>query len=208
MNYLKLKKLRILFVDDDKDASSAMSVILGDFFASVDIANNGLEAFEIIKSKKPDILVTDILMPKLNGLELIQKLDKHKIRPSVVFIASAHSETPFLLEAIKLKVDGYLSKPLNTKDVLAQIIDATSKKEFEDGKKLIDVVSIFVGGKKIEIIKYLFENVDKDGVYKGSYEDLMRAVDVSKPTVVSTFKQLINAGLVERVKNKCYRLKS
>lgn len=212
MDYSELKKLHVVFAEDDDEVRKFVATLFEDFFASLTLAKDGIEAYESIKTKKPDILITDIMMPKLNGLELIKKLDEGKIRPPIVFIATAYSETNFFLDSIRLKVDGYVLKPINVKELFAQIIEVVKTKrqtkELEDSKKLINAISVFVGGKKIEIIKHLLENADEDGVYRGSYEDLMQAVDVSKPTVVSTFKQLIDAGLIERVKNKCYRLKS
>ncbi len=78
--------------------------------------------------------------------------------------------------------------------------------EFEYAKRLMKAISVFVGGKKIEIIKHLMENVDENNVFKGSYEDIMGVVSVSKPTVVSTFKQLSDAGIIEKIKNKIYKL--
>jgi CheY-like chemotaxis protein len=212
MDYSELKKLTAVFAEDDDEVRKFVSTLLEDFFASLTVVKDGAEAYEAVKNTKPDILITDIMMPKLNGLELIRKLDQDKIRPSIVFVATAYSETNFFLDSIKLKVDGYALKPINIKELFSQILDViTSKrqgKELDDSKKLIDAISVFVGGKKIEIIKHLLEKADEEGIYRGSYEDVMEAVSVSKPTVVSTFKQLSDAGLIERIKNKCYRLKS
>ena len=50
------------------------------------------------------------------------------------------------------------------------------------------------------------KNIDEEYIFRGSYESIMEAIDVSKPTVVKTFAQLIETGLITKIKNKIYRL--
>lgn len=212
LNYSELKKLTVVFAEDDDEVRKIVAGLLEDFFGNLILAKDGIEAYEAVKANKPDILITDILMPRMNGLELIKQITEEKIRPKAVFIVTAHSETNFFIDSIKLKVDGYVLKPIHAKELFEQILGVLKTKrqesELEVSKKLINAISIFVGGKKIEIIKHLLQNTDEENIFRGSYEDVMEAVSVSKPTVVSTFKQLIDAGIIERVKNKCYRLKA
>ncbi len=212
MDYSELKKLSVVFAEDDDEVRGIVAGLLEDFFGSVVAVKDGIEAYDAIKSFRPDVLITDILMPRLNGLELIRRLIEEKIRPDIVLIATAYSETNFFLDSIKLRVDGYILKPIQIKELFSQILSILKTKrqegELEISKKLINAISVFVGGKKIEIIRHLLEKADQDGIYWGSYENVMEAVNVSKPTVVSTFKQLSDAGLIERLKNKCYKLKT
>jgi len=211
MDYSILKNLSVVFAEDDDYTREIMSGALDGFFGSIIPVKNGAEAYEAIRNTKPDILITDIFMPHLSGLDLIKKLQKDNIRPHAVFIATSCSKTECFLNSIRLKVDGYLLKPLQIKELFAQIITILNGKkksaDAESGKKLMNAISIFVGGKKIEIIKHLIQGCDEQGVFIGSYEDVMEAVNVSKPTVVSTFKQLTDAGLIERVRNRHYQLK-
>jgi CheY-like chemotaxis protein len=212
VDYSELKKLSVVFAEDDDEVRNIVAGLLEDFFGSIVAVKDGIEAYDAIKSSRPDVLITDILMPRLNGLELIKRLMEEKIRPDIVLIATAYSETNFFLDSIKLRVDGYILKPIQIKELFSQILSILKTKrqegELEISKKLINAISVFVGGKKIEIIRHLLEKADKDGIYWGSYENVMEAVNVSKPTVVSTFKQLSDAGLIERLKNKCYKLKA
>ena len=67
---------------------------------------------------------------------------------------------------------------------------------------LINAISTFVGGKKIAIIQFLLSHCDKDNIFYGSYEDIIAHLNVSKPTIVKTFKQLI----VIKIKNKVYKI--
>ncbi|MCH5323050.1 MAG: response regulator, partial [Helicobacter sp.] len=71
-----LKRLKVLYVEDEKDILKLTSMVLEDYVGKLYTANNGKEALEIIKDKNIDVVITDILMPKLNGIELIREIKK------------------------------------------------------------------------------------------------------------------------------------
>jgi Mn-dependent DtxR family transcriptional regulator len=73
---------------------------------------------------------------------------------------------------------------------------------------MVEALSILVGGKKIEILKYIINHLDQEHIFYGSYQDIMDDIGVSKPTVVNMFKQLIQAGVLEKIKNKVYRFQN
>lgn len=205
-----LTKYSVLIVDDELPILKQMSFILEDFVAKVYTALDGLEALDILSKHKIDIVVTDLLMPNMHGITLISEIKKRNIPLAAIIITTAHSETNYLLDAIKLRVDGYLLKPIIADELLELIEKSIALKAKEDElwlkDRMLEGISSFVGGKKIEIIRYLFEHVDAESVFYGSYEDIMGVLNVSKPTVVSTFKQLIDVGIVTKLKNKIYRV--
>ena len=149
-------------------------------------------------------------MPKLNGIDLIREIKKNPLWDIAVIVATAHTETQYLLDCIELKVDGYILKPIDVEELLKTILKAVLPKfqanELQAKNILLNAISVFVGGKKIEIIKYLIENSDSENIFYGSYEDIVQELSVSKPTVVKTFRQLIDTGLLIRLKNKIYKI--
>lgn len=205
-----LSKYTILVVDDEVPILNQMSFILEDFVAKVYTATDGITALEQLSNHKIDIVITDILMPNMNGIALISEIKKRNIPLAAVIITTAHSETSYLLDAIKLRVDGYLLKPIMADEMLELIDKSIALKAKEDElwlkDRMLEGIGAFVGGKKIEIIRYLFEHVDAENVFYGSYEDIMAVLNVSKPTVVSTFRQLIEVGIVTKLKNKIYKV--
>lgn len=205
-----LKNLKILYVEDEEDILKFASMVLEDYVDKLVIARNGKEALEILKNETIDLMITDILMPKLNGIELIREMRKIPLLDLSVIVVTAHTETRYLLDCIELKVDGYILKPIDVEELLKTILCATLPKyqasELRAKNILLNAISVFVGGKKIEIIKYLIEHSDKENIFYGSYEDIVQEVGVSKPTVVKTFHQLIDTGLLVRLKNKIYKL--
>ncbi|MCE3046810.1 response regulator [Helicobacter kayseriensis] len=205
----RLKEMNLLYVEDDEDTLQASKIILEDYVKTLFIARDGQEALEIFEKQKIDLILTDILMPKLNGIEMIKVIrQKHPNLP--IIITTAHTETQYLLDAIHLKVDRYILKPIVLEDLFGAfekvILPSLQAQTIQDQKLLINAISTFVGGKKIEIIRYLLQNIDEDFIFHGSYESIMETLNVSKPTVVKTFKQLIETGLVTKIRNKIYRL--
>lgn len=205
-----LTKYNVLIVDDELPILNQMSYILEDFVANVYTASDGLEALDMLSKHKIDIVITDLLMPNMHGITLISEIKKRNLPLAAIIITTAHSETNYLLDAIKLRVDGYLLKPIMAEEMIDLIEKSIALKAKEDElwlkDRMLEGISTFVGGKKIEIIRYLFEHVDAESVFYGSYEDIMSALNVSKPTVVSTFKQLIEVGIVTKLKNKIYKV--
>jgi YesN/AraC family two-component response regulator len=108
-----LKSLTLLYVEDDEDTreqcSQFLSFLAGTLFTAVDGAD-GLMAYS---EHKPDIIITDIKMPNMTGLNmssLIRSVDE-----SVgVIITTAHSEKELLMKSIDISVDAYVTKPVLT----------------------------------------------------------------------------------------------
>ena len=79
-------------------------------------AENGIVALEQIEKKKPDILITDIRMPGLNGLELSEKIRKRRI-PLEIIVLSGYAEFEYAKKAIQWGVRDYLLKPVEQEDL-------------------------------------------------------------------------------------------
>lgn len=211
MSYEKLKKLTLLYVEDDEDTLKASAMILEDYVGKLIVARNGKEALELLAQNHIDLILTDILMPKMNGIEMIRRIREGRSNPQIpIVITTAHTETQYLLDAIYLRVDGYILKPIVVQNLLETLVKVVlptiQARTISNQNLLINAISTFVGGKKIEIIRYLLKNIDEEFIFRGSYESIMEALDVSKPTVVKTFSQLMETGLITKVKNKIYRL--
>ena len=117
------KDIKVLYVEDEKDVREQMLNIFDMIFTSVDTAADGMEALEMYKSKSYDLILTDINMPRMNGLELVQMIRKESQTQKIV-ILSAYNESNLLLETIKLGVDGYLTKPVNMQE-MEQVLEKT-----------------------------------------------------------------------------------
>ncbi len=131
MNDLKELKnlaenLTVLYVEDDTDIANTMISYLSKFFKEVVYAVNGEDGLNLYKQSNFDLVITDIKMPKLDGLEMISEIKIMKNEQSVI-IVSAYSEIDNFLTSIKLGVDGYIIKPVNYAD-MNNILYKISKK--------------------------------------------------------------------------------
>jgi len=212
MDFNSLKDCVVLYVEDEKAVREQTQMILKDFVKEVYLASNGEEGLKIALDKEVDVIVTDILMPGMNGIEMLKKLKNEHNRVIPAIITTAFTETEYLMEAITLKVDGFIMKPINVKDLISNIYNAMlpkmHTKEMQGCSFIVEGLAALIGGKKIEIIKYIINNLDENKVFNGSYQDIIDNIGVSKPTVVHMFQQLIKVGILEKVKNKVYRFRN
>lgn len=125
MNIKKLQELAghfsILYVEDDKSIRESMSEYLKKFFKSVTIASNGLEGLESYKEHQQDIVITDLSMPHMNGIEML-KFIREINDEQAVLVTSAHAETDYLMSAIKAGIDGYIIKPFDYKQLNHELL--------------------------------------------------------------------------------------
>jgi CheY-like chemotaxis protein len=112
----------VLYVEDEKDISEMVSDILRQFFKKVYVAKNGAEGLEIFKKEQINMVLTDIEMPVMNGLEMTKKI--REISYDVpIGIISAFNETDKFITAIKNGVNRYLLKPIEMESVLRTLHD-------------------------------------------------------------------------------------
>ncbi len=107
---------KVLFVEDEKLIRQNYVSYLKMFFYEVYEAEDGEVGYKLYKEKKPDIIIVDINIPKLNGLELMKKIrqDDHNTK---AIMLTAHADEEFLLEAASLKLVKYLKKPIARKEL-------------------------------------------------------------------------------------------
>ena len=129
-----LKKFSILYVEDDEITLELVSSILHDNFKKVYTANNGQEGINVYKEHKPDIVLTDVSMPVMNGLEMSAQI-KLENPEQMIAIFTAFNEVDYLYKAINIGIDKYILKPLDPKQFfstlnkMAKILDYKNQKE-------------------------------------------------------------------------------
>jgi DNA-binding response OmpR family regulator len=118
--YSQLKDISILLAEDEKKLASAMKRAIGEYFQEFIVAYDGEDALKSYYKYMPHIVITDILMPKLTGLELTEELKEVDDRLPII-ILSAHSDKDKLLKAIDLGVTKYFIKPVDPDELLEYI---------------------------------------------------------------------------------------
>lgn len=109
------KNIKILYVEDDEIARENGIEYLENFFEQIYEASDALIALKLYEKHKPDIIITDIQMPKLNGLEFVKRI-RQKDKNTQIIIITAFCDKDYLLKAIELGLVKYLVKPVKEKE--------------------------------------------------------------------------------------------
>ena len=111
------KHLNVLYVEDDLSLSEEVRLFLSDIFDHIDTVANGQEGLDSIEKCSYDLVITDIHMPIMNGIEMIEKIKQtHPKLP--IIVTSAHNESDYLIKLIQLGVDSFITKPLQSEQIL------------------------------------------------------------------------------------------
>ena len=112
--------ISVLFVDDNETIRQLYRRLLEKHVNHLYIAKNGHHGLELYQKHKPDLVITDMVMPVMDGLEMVKEIKK--INPDAkIVVMSAYSEKDSFVESIHLGIDGYLMKPVEAKKLLSLI---------------------------------------------------------------------------------------
>jgi len=197
-------ELSILFIEDDKVIRENYLAFLKQKFEKVYEAEDGLNAYQIYLEKKPDILIIDIDLPKLNGLELLKKIREKDLSTKAIMF-TGNTDTSFLLQAAELKLTKYLVKPVSKnelKDALNLVKDEMRNFQVLSKETLIlkDNYSwnytnreLFLNNQiinltktEVEILNKLFKNTSSTTSYDELLIDIWETFDASKVDLVKT----------------------
>ena len=103
---------KILLVDDEEDIRDVLDISLSDLGYEVFTAKNGEEAFQIFRKVNPPIVLTDIRMPIMDGIELLQKIKKENTDTEVIMI-TGHGDMDLAIKSLKYEATDFITKPIN-----------------------------------------------------------------------------------------------
>ena len=211
--------MRILVVEDEKDLNNIITKHLKKNNFSVDSVFNGEEALEYLDYGTYDLIVLDIMLPKVNGYEVIKKLRENKNETAVLML-TARDSIEDKIKGLDLGADDYLIKPFDFGELLARIRALVRRKygntsntmEIDDLCIDIEKKNVVRGGKNIEltvkeyeVLEYLIQNKGhvlsrdkiRDSVWDYGYEGESNIIDVlikniRKKIDIGNSKQLIH----------------
>lgn len=169
----KLSNIHVLIVEDDEMTAHVIHQSLNFYCKKVDIANNGIEGFELYEKNKPDVVIADINMPEMSGLEMAEAL--HEICPHLpIIIMTSYDSSENMLESINQGAYSYLRKPIRIEELQTALLMATkniynsnikleddfhydcASKNLYDGYKLIKLTKT-----EKELVHLLMSNINK-----------------------------------------------
>ena len=211
--------MRILVVEDEKDLNNIITKHLKKNNFSVDSVFNGEEALEYLDYGTYDLIVLDIMLPKVNGYEVVKKLRENKNETAVLML-TARDSIDDKIKGLDLGADDYLIKPFDFGELLARIRALVRRKYGNTSNTLeiddlcIDIAkktvvrggkNIELTGKEYEVLEYLIQNKGhvlsrdkiRDSVWDYGYEGESNIIDVlikniRKKIDIGNSKQLIH----------------
>ena len=124
-----MNKIRVLLADDHEATLTQVRAILGDDFEIVGTVNNGRDAIVQTESLDPDVLIIDISMPILNGLEAASQLQSGHSRAKVIFL-TVHQDQDFVEAALSTGAHGYVAKSDVTSDLVPAIREVLQGRKY------------------------------------------------------------------------------
>jgi len=194
---------RLLYVEDEELVRFMVKQYLSKYFKTIYEASDGEEAFKLYEEKNPDIIITDIKIPKLNGLKLVAKIRKQD-RNIPIIITTAYTNTDYLLNAVELNLVKYLVKPVKEKKLHqaliscfqyiklkeSNIIKLTSKYQYDSAKQILVSESkeeIPLTLSQSKFIDLLIKNKDRTV----TYQEIERHLWIDKVMSEAALRSLI-----------------
>jgi len=156
-----MKAFSILFIEDDESIRMELGHFLKRYAGEhLYVGRNGKEGLELYEQHHPDLVISDIKMPLMNGIDMAKAIKERDPDQAIIF-TSAHSDSSFFLEAIDMQVDGYILKPVDLK-ILDRKIEKLHKqirfqKEYELQKIITEEIAYLQGN----MLVVLDENGEK-----------------------------------------------
>ena len=116
-----MSSLTLLYAEDDLQSRKNYAFVLEEYFSEVYLAEDGREALDLYHEKKPDVLLLDISMPFINGLD-VAKFVRTTNKDIPIIMLTAHAEQEKLLTAIPLGLSQYLLKPINDRSLIEAVV--------------------------------------------------------------------------------------
>lgn len=225
--------MELLLIEDNTRISDFLVKGLEESGFSVVLAENGTDARSLIARKTWDLILLDIMLPDIDGIELLQYARYKKIHTPIL-VLSALDEPDDKVKALNCGADDYLSKPFHFKELIARINALTrrTKYSFETEENILkcDDLALYVDQHKVErsgqeikltlqefkLLQLLLENKDKvltrtqilNNVWGINYESSTNVVDV----YISYLRNKIDAGtgnkLIETIKGRGYMIRT
>lgn len=204
-----LQGFNILYLEDDKNLRLHTKDVLEDFVKNIYAVGTSNEALNIIINNKVDVIISDILLENENGIDFLKYLKEDKNITIPAILTTAHTDTKYLLDAIKLKVENYIIKPINIKELLNTLHDillpVIQQKEIVKNNNIIKTISAVTDSKQVEVVNYIFDNLNDENILITSYSEIMDEINISKPTLIKLFKELAEKNILTKVQHKTYR---
>jgi DNA-binding response OmpR family regulator len=203
--------MKILVVDDEQEIRGLLLETLREGAYDILEAENGADALRIIEAESPDLVILDILMPNMNGFQVLQQIRETAETP--VIMLSARADTVDKVKSFELGADDYVTKPFKLIELTARVAAVLrrtvtnthnkGKANFNDGRLFIDFTrhQVFVDGKELELTPKEYELLQELVLHAGNVLEYKRLLKNIWGPEYEKEKYLVQA-VVRRLRGK------
>lgn len=178
-----MNKINVLLVEDEEMLAMIIKDTLSEEGFDITLASNGVEGIRQFFKKRPDILVADVMMPDMDGFEMVQKIRQTDATTPVLFL-TARSAIKDVIAGFELGANDYLRKPFNMQELIIRIRALTGRINMHETK---ETPSYY------EIGDYLFNPISQTLMHNGTEEtlshresEILKLLCINKEQVVET----------------------
>ena len=219
----QFKNYTVLCVEDEDGIRKRLVNTLKYYFKEVYEASDGEEGYYLYYDKRPDIIISDIEMPKKNGMEMVEEIRKDNLS-TIIIMLTAYSNEEYLLNLINLNINHYILKPVVSDNLLNGIIKAFGNKL---NKKIVFTEELYFNTEKRELfhknklvplrkrekdfLLLLHENKNRVLGYS-TIDEYIWKEKVMSPSALKTFikelRQRLPIDLIINIPQEGYKLKN
>jgi DNA-binding NtrC family response regulator len=178
---------KILIVDDDRSIRKGLSIALGDRYCVI-TAKNGVEALELFPKERPDIVLLDIGLPEIDGVEVLKRLKGNSPEATVIMV-TAVEDVKTVVNAIKYGAYDFLVKPIDSQELFLTIQHAFENRDLKNQIKTIQ---------KPRVDKYNFDLIGNNAKIKGIVEIAKKASKSPDTPILITGESGVGKGVLAK----------
>ena len=221
--------MRILVVEDEKKVASFIKKGLEEEFYQIDVASNGKEGLEMVIGNEYDLIISDVMMPVMNGIQFVKEIRKNEINIPILFLTVKDS-TKDKVEGLDCGADDYLSKPFSFEELTARVRALLRRKEGKKDNILCvadlkmdlvahkvtrDNIEVILTPKEYSILEFLMRNKNKiitrtkliEHVYDFHFDTGTNVIDVYINKLRSKIDQSFDKQLIHTIRSVGYIIK-
>lgn len=222
--------MRILFVEDDKSIAHFVKKGLEENYFSVDMAYDGEEGLYLALQERYDLLILDIMLPKMDGIEILKSMREKSIETPVIFLTAKDAEKD-IVKGLNLGADDYMVKPFSINELLARVraILRRDKAKWVSELKVANLTmdlkthKVLRGGKRIDLtpkeyalLEYLMRNKEQivtrtmisESIWDYHFDSMTNVIDVHVYHLRNKIDKGFKPQLLHTIKGVGYVLES
>src|SRR3989338_3344013 len=184
-----LRKQKILVVDDEKDLSALVSLHMKMAGFEVLTANNGEKALDLSREEKPDLIILDLMLPKIDGWQVCEQLRQNAATKDIpVIMLTARTQIEDKLKGFEAGADDYVTKPFSPRELVARVKRVLARAEAEPS-----LPKRYIKGKvEIDLEGFKVKVAGKEEVLTEKEKAILKAL-VSRPGELLTHEQILDS---------------